>query len=131
MHSELPVIGLHNASPAHTILSMIIFPACVYVLVTQRTSDRPIHWWVTCISKYQCLFFWPNLTFPRFLLTAVCTQFIITTVMLAVQQAMVFGSFVYLADRQNALFQIVLYWTDLSLPFHRMSDVCSLINVRS
>ncbi|KAF9444043.1 hypothetical protein P691DRAFT_807977 [Macrolepiota fuliginosa MF-IS2] len=87
---------------------LIVFPACIYVLVGRRSPGQPFHW---------------------VLFTALCIQFVVTTIMLIAQTSMMFKSFVGFADEPNALLQIVLYWTIGSTPLSRTFNVCSIINV--
>ncbi|KAF9449679.1 hypothetical protein P691DRAFT_758834 [Macrolepiota fuliginosa MF-IS2] len=103
----------HHATKADQLVyspgaHMVVFPACVYVLVGQRTPTQPVPWVI---------------------LAAICSQFIITTMMLVAQQIMMFQSFVGLADRPEALLQIVSYWTNFSLTLYRISDACSIVNM--
>lgn len=56
-------------------------------------------------------------------------QFIVVTVEIALQVGMMFKSFVGLADRPNALIEIVLYLSIPNDPLPKVADVLSLIIV--
>lgn len=105
---------------------MLVFPVCLYVLLGQQAPGQPISWYVLqdvrpCRKPAQFLF--------RVLITAVALQFIVTTMNLVANHITMFNSFVALADRPNALMEIVLYWT-LKVPTPvKISQVCSVMNV--